>query len=224
MIDTAAPDAERALRGGRARARRGPGARSATRSAPTASWPSASGASSRSRTRPGYRLCAFLDAETPLEIFRRLLVGSEGTLAFIAEAVFETVPPAAAHDRLWLHFPRHRRRRRAGAGPGRGRGQRGRADGRARADRRGRTRIPGTPEHWAELPPESAALLVEFRADDDARARRARGARRSERSRDASCSASRSFTRDARADRGLLARARGDARDRRHAARPRGRR
>src|SRR3954453_2820703 len=30
----------------------------------------------------GYRLCAFLDADTPLEIFRRLLVGSEGTLAF----------------------------------------------------------------------------------------------------------------------------------------------
>ena len=42
----------------------------------------------------GYRLCAFLDADTPLEIFRRLLVGSEGTLAFIAEAVFETVPRA----------------------------------------------------------------------------------------------------------------------------------
>ena len=40
----------------------------------------------------GYRLCAFLDAETPVEIFRRLLVGSEGTLAFVAEAVFETVP------------------------------------------------------------------------------------------------------------------------------------
>ena len=28
----------------------------------------------------GYRLCAFLDADTPVEIFRRLLVGSEGTL------------------------------------------------------------------------------------------------------------------------------------------------
>ena len=26
----------------------------------------------------GYRLCAFLDADTPLEIFRRLVVGSEG--------------------------------------------------------------------------------------------------------------------------------------------------
>ena len=28
--------------------------------------------------------------------------------------------------------------------------------------------IPGTPEHWRELPPESAALLVEFRSDDAA--------------------------------------------------------
>ena len=28
----------------------------------------------------------------PLEMFRRLVIGSEGTLAFIAEAVFETVP------------------------------------------------------------------------------------------------------------------------------------
>ena len=40
----------------------------------------------------GYRLCAFLDADEPVEIFRRLVVGSEGTLAFIAEAVMETVP------------------------------------------------------------------------------------------------------------------------------------
>src|SRR3954449_9311698 len=39
----------------------------------------------------GYRLCAFLDADEPVEIFRRLLVGSEGTLAFIADAEFETV-------------------------------------------------------------------------------------------------------------------------------------
>jgi hypothetical protein len=38
------------------------------------------------RNTHGYRLCALLDGETPLEIFRRLLVGSEGTLAFVAEA------------------------------------------------------------------------------------------------------------------------------------------
>ena len=48
----------------------------------------------RIKNTTGYRLCAFLDAETPLEIFRRLVVGSEGTLAFVAEAVFETVPAA----------------------------------------------------------------------------------------------------------------------------------
>ena len=53
----------------------------------------------------GYRLCAFLDADEPLEIFRRLLVGSEGTLAFIAEAVFETVPLRPPHDATWVHFP-----------------------------------------------------------------------------------------------------------------------
>ena len=52
----------------------------------------------------GYRLCAFLDADEPLEIFRRLLVGSEGTLAFIAEAVFETVPLPARDDPDWIHF------------------------------------------------------------------------------------------------------------------------
>ena len=40
----------------------------------------------------GYHMEAFLDGATPLAIFRRLVVGSEGTLAFIVEAVFETIP------------------------------------------------------------------------------------------------------------------------------------
>src|SRR6476661_3652913 len=53
----------------------------------------------------GYRLCAFLDADGPLEIFRRLLVGSEGTLGFVAEAVFETVPLPAKTTTAWVHFP-----------------------------------------------------------------------------------------------------------------------
>ncbi|WP_296144781.1 FAD-binding and (Fe-S)-binding domain-containing protein [uncultured Corynebacterium sp.] len=39
----------------------------------------------------GYSLNAFLDYESPLEIFMHLLVASEGTLAFIAEAVLRTV-------------------------------------------------------------------------------------------------------------------------------------
>ncbi|HVV89424.1 MAG TPA: FAD-binding and (Fe-S)-binding domain-containing protein [Solirubrobacterales bacterium] len=53
----------------------------------------------------GYRLCAFLDAEEPLEIFRRLLVGSEGTLAWIPEVVFETVPQPPLTTVSWVHFP-----------------------------------------------------------------------------------------------------------------------
>src|SRR6478672_10105724 len=53
----------------------------------------------------GYRLCAFLDADEPLEIFRRLVVGSEGTLAFIAEAVFETVPFGRHASVALVFFP-----------------------------------------------------------------------------------------------------------------------
>jgi len=40
----------------------------------------------------GYSLNAFVDYEHPLDIFAHLLIGAEGTLAFIAEAVMETVP------------------------------------------------------------------------------------------------------------------------------------
>ena len=115
----------------------------------------------------GYRLCAFLDAEEPLEIFRRLLVGSEGTLAFVAEATFETVPQPPHTTVSWLHF-----------------------DGIESATEpvpefvaAGATavelmvapalmvaaqNIAGAPADWMELPPESAALLVEFGADTEA--------------------------------------------------------
>ncbi len=112
----------------------------------------------------GYRLCAFLDAEQPLEIFRRLLIGSEGTLAFVAEAVFETIPLRPHTALSLIHFED--------------------IDAAARvvpelvAAGASATELmvaptliaaawnmPGTPEAWKQLPPESAALLVEFRAD-----------------------------------------------------------
>lgn len=40
----------------------------------------------------GYSLNAFLDFDSPVDILQHLLVGSEGTLAFIADVVFTTVP------------------------------------------------------------------------------------------------------------------------------------
>lgn len=40
----------------------------------------------------GYSLNAFVDYEEPLEIFSHVLIGAEGTLAFISEAVLRTMP------------------------------------------------------------------------------------------------------------------------------------
>ncbi|HEY3020583.1 MAG TPA: FAD-binding and (Fe-S)-binding domain-containing protein [Solirubrobacteraceae bacterium] len=121
----------------------------------------------RIKNTTGYRLVAFLDADTPVEILRRLLVGSEGTLAFIAEAVFETVALPRRTTVSWLHF------RDVDAAseivPDLV------ATGATAVELMGAPAlmvashsIPGTPEHWRELAPDSAALLVELAADDDA--------------------------------------------------------
>lgn len=45
----------------------------------------------KTKNTVGYSLNAFLDYEHPLDIFAHLLIGGEGTLAFIAEAVMNTV-------------------------------------------------------------------------------------------------------------------------------------
>ncbi len=112
----------------------------------------------------GYRLCAFLDAQEPLEIFRRLVIGSEGTLAFVAQAEFETVPlrPDTTVslalfedvDAAMAAVPEL-------------------VDAGASATElmvaptliAAAWNMRGTPERWKELPPTSAALLVEFRGD-----------------------------------------------------------
>jgi D-lactate dehydrogenase len=114
----------------------------------------------------GYRLCAFLDAETPVEIFRRLLVGSEGTLAFIAEAVFETVAQPQRTTVSWLHFPNVD----AAIEPVQdlvAAGARAVELMVAPALVIASHNIRGTPESWRELDPSSAALLVEFGGADD---------------------------------------------------------
>ena len=121
----------------------------------------------------GYRLCAFLDADEPLEIFRRLVVGSEGTLAFVAEAVFETVPLPARTTTAWLHFPDIDQ----AIDPVRELVEAGATAVElmvAPALITAAWNMVGAPEEWKELPPESAVLLVEFGADDRRGARRVR--------------------------------------------------
>jgi D-lactate dehydrogenase len=115
----------------------------------------------------GYRLCAFLDAEQPLEIFRRLLVGSEGTLAFIAEAVFETVPLPARTTTAWVHF--------AGIDEAIAPVRDLVASGATAVELMvapalitAAWNMVGAPQEWKELPPESAVLLVEYGGADEA--------------------------------------------------------
>ncbi|HEX2708081.1 MAG TPA: FAD-binding and (Fe-S)-binding domain-containing protein, partial [Solirubrobacterales bacterium] len=115
----------------------------------------------------GYRLCAFLDADQPLEIFRRLLVGSEGTLAFLAEAVFETVPLPATTTTAWVHFPSID----AAIAPVRDLVECGATAVElmvAPALITAAWNMVGAPEEWKELPLESAVLLVEFGAGEEA--------------------------------------------------------
>jgi D-lactate dehydrogenase len=119
------------------------------------------------RNTHGLRLLALLDGETPLQIFRRLMVGSEGTLGFIAEAVIETVPVPNVTSVAWIPLPSIDdavaivpELVKLGAAavelmmaPALS------AAGEA---------FPGTPAYWRSLDPKAAALLVEFGAPDEA--------------------------------------------------------
>ena len=114
----------------------------------------------------GYRLCAFLDADEPLEIFRRLIVGSEGTLAFLAEAVFDTVA-LGRHTTLALAFFEDIDTAVGAVEPLVQAGASATELMVAPTLIAAAWNMPGTPERWKELPPTSAALLVEFRAESD---------------------------------------------------------
>jgi D-lactate dehydrogenase len=46
----------------------------------------------RIKNTVGYSINAFVDYEHPLDVFAHLLIGGEGTLAFISEAVLNTIP------------------------------------------------------------------------------------------------------------------------------------
>ncbi|MGW6538216.1 FAD-binding and (Fe-S)-binding domain-containing protein [Streptomyces sp. NPDC055051] len=113
----------------------------------------------------GYRLDAFLDAATPVGILRGLMVGSEGTLGFLSEVVFDTLPLDRMVSTALLFFPTLPAA--AAAVP------RFNEAGALAVELmdgntlRASVRVPGVPADWAELPKDTTALLVEFRAPDE---------------------------------------------------------
>jgi D-lactate dehydrogenase len=121
----------------------------------------------RMKNTTGYSLNAFLDFERPVEILRHLLIGSEGTLAFIAEAVLNTVPDLPVKYTGLLLLPdlhaacaaivplSH-----AGAAA---------LELMDRASLRSVENQPGVPPSITALPPEAAGLLVEFQGLDEAK-------------------------------------------------------
>ncbi|TKB96385.1 FAD-binding and (Fe-S)-binding domain-containing protein [Pedobacter cryophilus] len=52
----------------------------------------------------GYSVNAFIDFTEPLDILAHLLIGAEGTLGFIAEAVMETIPDYSEKSTALLYF------------------------------------------------------------------------------------------------------------------------
>ena len=119
----------------------------------------------RMKNTTGYGLNAFLDFDSPLEVFAHLLIGSEGTLAFIAEAVLRTIPDEPYRLTSLLLFP-DLHTACAAIMPFRDAGARAvelldRASLRAVQDK------PGVPVTIATLPDGVAGLLVEFRASDE---------------------------------------------------------
>ena len=53
----------------------------------------------------GYAMNSFVDFEDPFDIFCHLLIGSEGTLAYIISAELNTLPLYSTYTSSMLYFP-----------------------------------------------------------------------------------------------------------------------
>ncbi|MFJ4777673.1 FAD-binding and (Fe-S)-binding domain-containing protein [Streptomyces sp. NPDC088762] len=114
----------------------------------------------------GYRLDAYLDGNTPVEILRGLMVGSEGTLGFISEVVFDTLPLDRELCCALLFFPSLPAA--AAAVPLFNEAGAMAVELMDGNTLRASVSVAGVPADWAGLPRDTTALLVEFRAPDEA--------------------------------------------------------
>ncbi|MFF5445679.1 FAD-binding and (Fe-S)-binding domain-containing protein [Streptomyces sp. NPDC012888] len=120
----------------------------------------------RIKNTNGYRLDAYLDGGTPVEILRGLMVGSQGTLGFIAETVFDTLPLDRLPSTALLFFPCLPAA--AAAVPLFNEAGALAVELMDGNTLRASVAVAGVPQDWADLPRDTTALLVEFRAPDEA--------------------------------------------------------
>lgn len=118
----------------------------------------------KTKNTVGYSVNAFIDYEEPLDILAHVLIGGEGTLGFIAEAVLNTVPDYPAKSTALLYFNNMYDACQAitslidaGAEA---------IELMDRASLRSVEHISGMPEIIKTLPEQAAALLVEFQANN----------------------------------------------------------
>ena len=120
----------------------------------------------RMKNTTGYSLNAFLDFDRPVDIMRHLLIGSEGTLAFIAEAVLNTVPDLPVKYTGLLLFP-DLHAACAAIAPLRDAGAKA-LELMDRASLRSVEDQPGIPPSIKALPGAAAGLLAEFQCLEEA--------------------------------------------------------
>jgi D-lactate dehydrogenase len=112
----------------------------------------------------GYLLNAFLDFDSPLDILVHLLIGSEGTLGFIAEAVLHTLPDYNYKHTGQLYFKNTQDAADA-IYPLQQSGVRA-AEIMDRPSLRSVEDLPGAPSILKQLSDEATAILVEYQAED----------------------------------------------------------
>ena len=122
----------------------------------------------RTKNTSGYSLNAFLDRERPAEILAQLMVGSEGTLGFVAEATLRTVPEPPCRATALVLFAALEEAGRAVA-PLAEAG----ADALEILDSASLRSIASEHPWPFEVGRDNAALLLELRRDDEAQLQRA---------------------------------------------------
>lgn len=113
----------------------------------------------------GYSMNAFLDFEHPLDVLAHLLIGAEGTLAFIAEARLETIPDSPFKATGLLYFEEVQKV--CLAIPELIRLDAAMVELMDRASLKAIENMEGLPPVLKQLPENAAALLIEFQEEEE---------------------------------------------------------